>query len=168
LPPREAGARACEVLDALDALHARGLAHGDVKPANVLLADDGTAKLADFGLARAWGDEATRTRVSFEGTLSALAPEQVDGAAPSPASDVYAAGALLYRLLTGAHYVPLHGVGEAEARARVRAHPPLLPHPGVPAPLERVVARALAKSPGARYPSAGAMRRDLEDALSRL
>lgn len=165
LAPAEAVRHVRGVLRGLDALHARGVVHGDVKPANVLLAADGAAKLADFGLARACrpdAADATRTFVGVEGTLSALAPEQVAGAPATPASDVYAAGALLYRLLTGEHYVALRGLSDTEARERVRALHPALPHPLVPPPLDAVVARALAKDPAERFPSARAMREALE------
>lgn len=161
LAPAHAARHVEEVLAGLAALHAAGIVHGDVKPANVLLADDGRAKLADFGLARAWSVDATRTLVGMEGTLSALAPEQLSGAAATPASDVYAAGALLFRLLTGEHYVPLAGLAETDAKERVRARAPSLPHALVPPALAAVVQRALEKDPARRFPSASAMREAL-------
>lgn len=165
LAPDLAVSHCIGVLEGLSVLHARGIVHGDVKPANVLLDEGGLVKLADFGLARAYSVDATLTRVGAQadGTLSALSPERLDGAPASPAGDVYAAGALLYRLLTGEHYVPFAGADEAEARRRIREEGPVLPHPRVPAGLEPILARALAKRPADRYASAAALR----DALAR-
>lgn len=153
-----------DVLEGLDALHHAGVTHGDVKPANVLLDAEGRAHLSDFGLVRIVGADATRPLAAGEGTLCAMAPEQVLGAPATPSSDLYATGALLYRLLTGEHYVALDGLDETRARDAVLTHPPRLPHARVPSALEAVLRRALAKDPAARYASALAMRDALEAA----
>lgn len=153
-----------DVLRGLDALHGHGVAHGDIKAANVLLDEAGRAKLADLGLARSYASEATTTLVGLEGTLSAMAPEQIDGAPPTPASDIYAAGALLHRLLTGEHYVDLRGVADHEARDRIRATLPPHPHRLVPPAAEAILTRALAKDPLQRFPTARSMRDAIEHA----
>lgn len=168
LPPGDAARHAADVLDALDALHRAGLTHGDVKPANVLLDHEGSAHLADFGLLREGVADATRTHVGAPGTLSSMAPEQLDGAPATPATDVYAAGALLHRLLTGEHYLSFGALDEVRARELVRRAPPRLPHPRVPPALEPILARALAKDPAARYAGARQMRAALDEARSAL
>ena len=89
------------VLDALGAAHAAGLVHRDVKPENVLLGDDGRLKVADFGLARAVNSATTSQTGLLLGTVAYLAPEQVERGLADARSDVYAAGVMLYELLTG-------------------------------------------------------------------
>lgn len=169
LTPALAAQVTLDVLDGLAALHGSGYVHGDVKPSNVLLDAHGRAMLCDYGLARPSGAaDRTRTLAPLQGTLAAMAPELLESRAPTPASDVYAAGALLYRLLTGEHYVSLTGLDETRARDRVAHEPPALPHPRVPAPLAPVIERALAKDPQARHAGAQAMRDALEFAASRL
>ncbi|HVM45202.1 MAG TPA: serine/threonine-protein kinase, partial [Candidatus Thermoplasmatota archaeon] len=168
LPAAEAARVVLDVLDGLAALHDAGVAHGDVKAANVLLDAQGRAHLADFGLARAHDAEATLTFAGAQGTLAAMAPEQLSGAPATRASDLYAAGALLYRLASGEHYLPFTGLDETRARTLVLEAPPRLPHPRVPAPFEPLLRRALAKEPAQRFADAREMRAALEDAASRL
>ena len=136
------------VADGLAALHARGLVHRDLKPANVLLADDGTPRLADFGLAAGTGvEDAPRGGSPFS-----MSPQQLDGAPPSPADDIYAFGALAYELLAG--YPPFYPDAPPE---RVRnERPAQLPALArVPTALERLVLDCLAKHPRSR-PAAAA------------
>lgn len=149
----------CQVLEALETVHAAGYVHGDVKPANVLLDQAGDVKLGDFGTARlsARDPEVTRSLGAGPGTLTVMAPEQVAGGTARPASDTYAAGALLYRLVTGEHYVTFEDGNPLVYRDRILNDPPRLAHPGIPRELEPVLARALAKDPEERFPSAGAM-----------
>lgn len=169
--PEEAVALIAQVGNGLDAIHAAGLVHRDVKPANVLLSGDPGAEhayITDFGVAR---NVATRSGLTqtgrFVGTLDYVAPEQISGEAIDARVDVYALGCLLFKLLTGE--VPFPREGEA---ARLYAHlndPPPAPSlyaPSVPMALDDVVIRAMSKSPGDRYPSAGDLGRAAQAALS--
>lgn len=168
LSPRLATQATLDVLGGLAALHRAGLAHGDIKPSNVLLDADGRARLCDYGLTRPSSPDHTLTFAPMAGSLAAMAPEQLEGGAPSPSADLYATGALLYRLLTGEHYVSLTGMDELRARTQVRLGDPQLPHPRVPLALETVIRRALAKRPADRHASASAMREALEEAAASL
>lgn len=171
LDPPQAVALIAQVGNGLDAIHAAGLVHRDVKPANVLLSGDpgsGHAYITDFGVARNIATESGLTQTGrFVGTLDYVAPEQISGEPIDARVDVYALGCLLYKLLTGE--VPFPRDGEA---ARLYAHlndPPPAPSlyaPGVSMALDDVVARAMSKSPGDRYPSAGDLGRAAQAALS--
>ncbi|HTN25423.1 MAG TPA: serine/threonine-protein kinase, partial [Solirubrobacteraceae bacterium] len=154
LDPERAAHIVAQVGAALDAAHAHGLVHRDVKPANVLLGDDDHAYLTDFGLTKrsATTDGGGLSRAGgWVGTLGYVAPEQIRGGRVDARTDVYALGCLLVYALTGnAPYV-----GESD-EATLWAHlnaPP--PSESVPPEFEGVVARALAKDPSDRYPSAG-------------
>jgi eukaryotic-like serine/threonine-protein kinase len=156
----EAVAVTAGVLEVLVVAHEQGLLHRDVKPGNVLLPLGGGVKLADFGIAKAM-DEATAGLTAsgaVMGTATYLAPELVEGAAPSPASDVYSVGCLLYALLAGSP--PFVG-DNAVAVAYAQRHTPVPPigtlRPEVPADLRGVLDRALAKDPAHRYQDAAAM-----------
>lgn len=165
LPPARALALARDLLEGLEALHAAGIVHCDVKAENLLLDAEGRGMLGDFGSARFQAPDladATLTGAGAEGSLSTISPEALRGAPPAPERDVYAAGALLYRLLTGTHYVDLQDATVFEARERILLDEPRLSHPRVPAPLIPVLRKALAKKPADRYRSA----RAFLDALS--
>ncbi|ADP82764.1 serine/threonine-protein kinase [Pseudofrankia inefficax] len=130
---------------ALGVAHARGVVHRDIKPHNVLVATDGTFKVADFGIAKILGSgEGRSTNVA---TPSYAPPEQLDGGQVSPASDVYALGVTLYELLTGAP--PFRG-DLAELRRAHREEPPPPLTGRVAAPIADVVLRALRKDPAER------------------
>ena len=153
LEPERAAHIVAQVGAALDAAHAHGLVHRDVKPANVLLGEDDHAYLTDFGLTKrsaTTGDGVSRAG-GWVGTLGYVAPEQIRGGRVDARTDVYALGCLLVFALTAkAPYV-----GESD-EATLWAHlnaPP--PSESVPPEFEGVVARALAKDPSDRYPSAG-------------
>jgi serine/threonine protein kinase len=145
---------------ALDAAHARGLVHRDVKPANVLLARADHAYLSDFGLAKHADSLEELTR---QGTVVARAgyvsPEQIKGEGLDARADVYALGCLLFEALTGeAPFAKDKEKGEGAAlMAHVEAPPPSAAElvPGLPPEFDEVVRRAMAKDPGERYPSAG-------------
>ncbi|HWM63737.1 MAG TPA: serine/threonine-protein kinase [Solirubrobacterales bacterium] len=171
LEPATAAALIAQVGNGLDAIHAAGLVHRDVKPANVLLgggSGDEHAYITDFGVARNVSTESGLTQTGrFVGTLDYVAPEQISGGEVDARADVYALGCLLFKLLTGE--VPFPKDGEA---ARLYAHlndPPPAPSlyvPEVSMALDDVVIRAMSKSPGDRYPSAGDLGRAAVAALS--
>jgi hypothetical protein len=154
LDPERAAHIVAQVGAALDAAHAHGLVHRDVKPANVLLGEEDHAYLTDFGLTKrsATTDGGGMSRAGgWVGTLGYVAPEQIRGGRVDARTDVYALGCLLVYALTGnAPYVG--DSDEATLWAHLNSPPP---SESVPPEFEGVVARALAKDPSDRYPSAG-------------
>jgi predicted Ser/Thr protein kinase len=153
LPADRAVAVVSQVAAALDAAHARGLVHRDVKPANVLIsARDGHVYLTDFGVAKR--EEATGLTQTGQivGTIDYAAPEQINGEPVDARTDVYALGCLFYAALTGD--VPFRrSTAAAVMMAHLRDAPP--PLQGAPPALGPVVARAMAKRPDERFASAG-------------
>jgi serine/threonine-protein kinase len=142
-----------QVAEALDAAHAAGLVHRDVKPGNILLAAGGHVYLADFGVAKQSSADSTLTRRGvFVGTVDYAAPEQIQGLAVDGRADVYALGCILYECLAGAR--PYERSSEvAVLLAHLGESPPRLTDTrrDLPAGLDVVVATALAKAPDDRY-----------------
>ncbi|WP_433161202.1 serine/threonine-protein kinase [Kribbella sp. CA-247076] len=137
---------------ALDAAHAAGIVHRDVKPGNLLLAPDGTLKITDFGIAKGAGTETTGVGVLL-GTASYVSPEQVRGQSATPASDWYSFGCVLYELLTGTP--PFTGPNvEAVMRQHLDAVPEPIHRADVEPPLANLVLQLLAKDPEDRPSSA--------------
>lgn len=164
LPPGEAIDVTSQVLDALDRAHQAGFVHRDVKPSNILINDDGVAKLADFGIAEPIGGQRARPADIIEvvGTAQYLAPELARGEPATPASDLYAVGVMLYEILSG--QLPFDGDdATAVALAHARSEVPSLREraPDLSPALTEVVDRALNKRPAARFSDAAAMRRAL-------
>ncbi|MEU0161939.1 Stk1 family PASTA domain-containing Ser/Thr kinase [Streptomyces sp. NPDC006261] len=138
------------VLAALGAAHRAGFVHRDMKPENVLIGDDGRVKVADFGLVRAVGT-ATDTTGSLLGTVSYLAPEQIEHGTADTRSDVYACGVVLYEMLTGAK--PHTGENAAQViyqHLNTDVPAPSAVVPGLPAALDSLVASATARNPEVR------------------
>jgi eukaryotic-like serine/threonine-protein kinase len=167
LDPAQAVDVVASVCDALDAAHRTGLVHRDVKPENVLIARDGTVKVADFGIAAVADAERTLPGGGILGTLRYLSPEQAAGGDASAASDIWSAGALLYELLIG---TPPQGGTGAELLNRRATEPITAPstlEPELPETLDDIVVRACALDPEERFASAGgmavALRRAAED-----
>jgi serine/threonine protein kinase len=156
LPPRRALRIVGQIAAALDAAHARGLVHRDVKPANILVAEGDRAYLSDFGVVKELASNgSTRTGV-FIGTIDYCAPEQIEGGDVDARTDVYALACVFYECLAGKP--PFHRPSEvAILNAHLHAPPPKLARdaPEVPPALEQVVSKALSKSPLDRYPSPG-------------
>ncbi len=157
LAPERAAVIVAQIGAALDAAHARGIVHRDVKPANVLLAGPDHAYLTDFGLTKRLHSAAAETRPGgWVGTLGYVSPEQIRGERVDARADVYALGCILYHALTGA--TPY---ARESDEATLWAHlndppPPIGPRaPGAPGAFEEIIARALAKDPDDRFASAG-------------
>jgi beta-lactam-binding protein with PASTA domain len=143
-----------QIVLALRFAHKRGIIHRDIKPHNVILDEEGRAKVTDFGIARAGASDMTLTG-SIMGTAQYLSPEQAQGHAVTEASDLYAVGVVLYELLTGS--VPFDGesaVTIAMQQVTAEPVPPSQRNPAVGPALDAVVLRALAKDPAQRYTTA--------------
>lgn len=173
LPPAEAARVIADVLRGLEALHARGVLHLDLKPENVVLDERGRAVLIDFGaarVARAPGGGATMGAPTLSqpraGTLAWMAPEQVLGKAVDERTDVYQAGNLLHYALAGQAPVPEGASAYELERAIVEGAPPA--PPSCAGMLAGVHRRALTRDPARRFPSAAAMGEAMEGAALRL
>ncbi len=137
-----------QTAEALQAAHVAGVVHRDVKPGNLLLLDDGTIKVTDFGIARAANSVALTEVGQVIGTARYISPEQAIGAEATPASDIYSLGVIGYEMLAGHPPFTAENVG-ALAMAHVHQPPPELP-PTVPAAVRAAISQALAKDPGDR------------------
>ena len=144
------------VLAGLAAAHQAGIVHRDVKPENVLLAEDGRVKVADFGLARSMsGTNHTKTGVLM-GTVAYLAPEQVTGNVSDARCDVYAAGVMLFELLAGQQpHTGESALAVAYKHVNETVPPPSSAQPGLPHALDALVALATSRDPGLRPADAG-------------
>jgi hypothetical protein len=166
LPAGQAVAVAVAVCEGLEAAHAAGLVHRDIKPANIMLAD-GEVKILDFGIARAEGTAAGTATGTVLGTAAYLSPEQAAGRPAGPRSDLYSLGCVLFEMLAGS---PPFSAESQVALAYRQVHddpgPPSARRPGLPASLDRITARLLAKDPAARPASAAAARAGLLAALA--
>jgi serine/threonine-protein kinase len=143
-----------QILHAARFAHRRGVIHRDLKPHNVLLDEDGRVRVTDFGIARAGASDMTLTG-SIMGTAQYLSPEQAQGLAVGATSDLYSVGVILYELLTGV--VPFEGetaVAIAFKQVAAEPRPPSMLNPAVPAGLDAIVLRALAKDPSRRFADA--------------
>lgn len=165
LLPERAAEMASDVARALERAHATGLVHRDIKPSNIMITSYGQTKVTDFGIARAIGDgDQTMTQTGMViGTASYLSPEQAQGNPVDARSDVYALGCVLYEMLTGGP--PFKGdtpLSIAYKHVREDAEKPSIMNPDVPAALDAIVMKALAKNPDNRYQTAREMRDDLQ------
>lgn len=159
-----------QVLDALAYAHKMGVVHRDVSPANIIITPDGTAKLTDFGLARAAHDLKLTTTGVAMGSPWYMSPEQVRAVGELDArTDIYAMGAVLYEMLTGGKLFDANGAF-AIMRAQMEAvpPPPSTRNPEVPTALDEVIAKALEKDPAARFQSADEFHRAVEAAVGRM
>ncbi len=155
-----------EAASALDAAHARGVVHRDVKPANLLLDDDGHVHVGDFGIAKAAGLDALTLTGTVLGTAGYLAPEQALARPASAASDEYGLAAVAFELLTGTRPFERESYAE-EANAHVDEQVPAASrrNRALPASVDRVFARALAKDPAHRFPACSAFVAELRACL---
>ncbi|HEV2061497.1 MAG TPA: protein kinase, partial [Solirubrobacteraceae bacterium] len=167
LPIPEAIAYAIEIAWALGAAHARGIVHRDVKPQNVLVDEEGSAKVTDFGIARTLDQEGLTADGRVLGTTDYVSPEQALGHAVTGQSDLYSLGVVLYEMLTGD--VPFHGENQvAVAMKHVREELPDLQYrrPEVSSALAAVVDRMTAKDLAVRYQSTPELMADLEEVFA--
>lgn len=155
LTPARTMALVAQAADALQAAHEKGIVHRDVKPGNLLVRPNGTLVLTDFGIARSAMVAQLTAAGSVLGTASYISPEQAAGATATSASDVYALGVVAYQCLSG--HRPFEGDNPlAIAMMHVRDTPRPLPG-DIPPLIRSIVERAMAKDPGARWPSASAL-----------
>jgi predicted Ser/Thr protein kinase len=150
-------------LEGMAHAHRKGVLHRDIKPANLMLTPEGTIKLMDFGIARISGEQRLTQANRIVGTLEYMAPELIEGQEPSPASDIYAMGVLLYELLSGK--LPFASRTDYELmQAIVREKPiPLRKLDGqIPKELEAVVQKALEKNPAKRFVDAKTFQKALQ------
>jgi WD40 repeat protein len=169
-PARYAAAVVQALARAMHHAHGQGIVHRDLKPSNVLLTEEGTPKITDFGLAKKLDDDSGRTRTgAVLGSPSYMAPEQAAGRTSEvgPLADVYALGAILYEMQTGRP--PFRGVSIFDTLDQVRNHDPVPPrhlNPATPRDLETICLKCLQKEPGKRYASADALADDLRNYLT--
>lgn len=156
--PEKAAACIHQAARALEAAHASGIIHRDIKPENLMVRPDGYVKLLDFGLAKSVESAAVNSSVpSTAGTLRYMSPEQVRGEAPTPASDVFSLGVVMFELLTGAHPFKAPSLLQTmQAIASAEAVPPSRLRPAVPERLSALTLAMLSKDPQ-RRPAAGAV-----------
>ncbi len=160
IPFSRACAWAAEVACALGAAHRKGVIHGDVKPANMLITDDGRVKLMDFGMARLASRDTGATPLL--GTPAYWCPEQIMGKPQDARSDLFSLGVVLYEMVTGKR--PFDADSLQGICSRVLSSTPLPPshaNPSVPTGFDAIVARCLAKDPAARYAPAEALAEEL-------
>jgi serine/threonine protein kinase len=160
IPYPKACAWAAEVACALGVAHRKGVIHGDVKPANMLITDEGRVKLMDFGMARLASHDSKATPLA--GTPAYWCPEQIVGKPQDARSDLFSLGVVLYEMVTGKR--PFDADSLQAICGRVLSSTPLPPshaNPSVPAGFDAIVARCLAKDPAGRYSPAEALAEEL-------
>ena len=166
LEPALAADLVAQILKAARFAHRRGVVHRDIKPHNVIVDDEGRAKVTDFGIARAGASEMTETG-AIMGTAQYLSPEQAQGHPVDARADLYSIGIVLYELLAGAP--PFDADSPVTIALKQISEEPVPPgqvNPAVPPALDAVVMRALRKQPGERFQDADAFIAALESAMA--
>ncbi len=153
-----------QILRALQHAHDNGIVHRDVKPQNVMLLEDGTIKVMDFGIARFARENGKTMSDKAIGSVHYISPEQAKGDATDEKTDIYAAGVIMYEMLTGK--VPFDGesaVSIAIKQMQIDPERPRTINPEIPVGLEEIILRAMQKDPQLRYQSAAEMLRDIDE-----
>ncbi|OIQ79083.1 serine/threonine-protein kinase PknB [mine drainage metagenome] len=165
LPLTRAVQITCGILDGIAHAHQQGIMHLDLKPANVMISSSGQALVMDFGIARTITQKSARTN-TLDGSPQYIAPEIVLGRNPSPSSDLFSVGMMLYEMVTGAPAVAGDDIVEIMQRnAREAAESPSVRNIHVDERLEAIILKSIAKIPEQRYLNAGAMRQALLEYL---
>ncbi len=152
-----------QILRALQHAHDKGIVHRDVKPQNMMLLQDGTIKVMDFGIACFARDE-TKSHDKAIGSVHYICPEQASGGVTDAKSDIYSVGVMLYEMLTGK--LPFDGDTPEEVAVKqmqVAPRPPKELNPDIPDGLQEIITRAMQKNPNKRYQSAAEMMRDIDE-----
>jgi predicted Ser/Thr protein kinase len=166
LEPSRAVAIVGQIGEALDAAHAEGLTHRDIKPHNIIVTQAGFAYLVDFGIAEARGDARLTTAGTPIGTVNYMAPERFSGQEAGPAVDVYSLACVLYEALTGDSPFARDSLENLVAAHLVSPPPrPSVTNPRVPVAFDAVIARGMAKDPDDRYGTAGGLVRAAQRAI---
>jgi serine/threonine-protein kinase len=155
-----------QIAAGLDYAHQRGIVHRDIKPGNILLSEDGEAKITDFGIAKLASLDVTQTGIAL-GTPSYMSPEQIQSQPLDGRSDQFALGVLLYQMLTGR--LPFAGGNAHSVLYKILHDEPERPgaiNAGLPPAVDRVLAKALAKEPAGRYATCAELARELAEALA--
>ncbi len=152
-----------QVCEGLDFAHKRGIIHRDIKPSNIRVLEDGTVKIMDFGIAKSLegGTKLTQTGIAF-GTAGYLAPEQIQGGAVDPRTDIFSFGVVAYELVTGKR--PFEGASLSNVLYQILNDDPTEPtylSPEIPEDLQRIILKCMAKNPEDRYQTV----REILDAL---
>ena len=162
--PRDAAAVVLQIAEALDYAHLKGVVHRDLKPSNIMILDNGTVKVMDYGIARAQRFEGLTATGAFLGTPNYVAPETAEGKTTDARSDLYSLGIIFYEMMTGQR--PFEADNPLVTLRKHCSEPPTPPSliaPTVPRRLEAIILKLLAKSPDDRYPDAEHLLVDLRD-----
>lgn len=160
---REALYFTVQILQALQHAHEKGIIHRDIKPQNIMLLEDGTIKVMDFGIARFTQAETQTMTDKAIGSVHYIAPEQARGGYINDKADIYSVGVMLYEMLTGQlPFVADNAVSVAIMQMQAEPTPPTRINPSIPKGLEEITMHAMEKNPAQRFPSAADMLEDVE------